>query len=510
MKKLYQFLILGLSVLTLIVSCTDNFEEINTNPNEPDRISDPSLLLAKIIQDFGNENWDNSFDRGAIIADQISNFFVGSFGNFTRAEVGRFGWDFYGTLKDLDFMIAAAEGQGLNNYVGVGLVLRAWMFQNLTDNFGPIPYSEAGKAREDINFPKYDSQEAIYAGILAELERANNLLGSTTEPVEADLLYNGDIQNWRKFANGLRLRILLRQSDRKDPSSEMQKIVGNPSAYPLFTSHEDQAALQYDDVEPNTHPAYNGNVSDWASSSSTRLSATIDTVLTDLNDPRITVFALPTSATMDTTNPDYVGTPNGVSDLSGFNGGPTHQSLMGLMFAPKQYNEDLVSPNAAQSVFMPYSEVQFILAEARERGFISVGDAQTYYLNGIRDQFEYYSSRIPATWTLPTAAQLIPPASYYSQDAVAYTGTREEKLEKIYTQKWLSLFLVGFEAWSEWRRVGIPRIEAGPQSTGSIPVRHPYPADEQNTNTENYQEGLQLLGGGDEITTRVWWDVADN
>ncbi len=508
MKKVYTFLILGFSALLTGISCTDNFEDINTNPNAPDRIEDPSLLLAEIIKDLANENWNNSFDRGAIISDQISNFFVSSFADFTRAEVGRFGWDFYETLKDIDFMIATAEEQGQQNYVGIGLVLRAWMFQNITDNFGPIPYSEAGRAREDINFPKYDSQEAVYAGILGELETANSLLGSTTEAVQADILYAGDVQNWRKFANGLRLRMLLRQSDRKDPSTEMQKIVGNPTAYPLFTSHLDQAALQYLEETPNEHPAYTGNVSDFSSSSSTRLALNMEGILKSMDDPRIAAFALPTSATIDTPTPEYFGVPNGISDLSGFNGGPGNQSLMGLLFAPRQYDTELVSPNAAQSVFMPYSEVQFILAEAREKGYITTGNAATYYLNGIRDQFEYYASRIPDNFGVPSAAQMIPDPSYYSQDAVAYAGTQEEKLNKIYTQKWLSLFLVGFEAWSEWRRVGVPSITAGDDSIGFVPVRYVYPADEQTVNSDNYQEAVNMLGGeGDVISTRVWWDV---
>lgn len=508
MKKIYKFLILGWGAIFITISCTDNFEEINTNPNAPDRIDNPSLLLAEIIKGLANENWNNSFDRGAVISDQISSFFVSSFADFSRAEVGRYGWDFYGTLKDVDFMIATAEEQELQNYVGIGLTIRAWMFQNITDNFGPIPYTEAGSAREDINFPKYDSQEAVYAGILNELERANSLLGSTTEGVEADILYDGDIQNWKKFANGLHLRILLRQSDRKDPSAEMQKIVGNPSTYPLFSSHLDQAALEYVDVLPNQHPAYTGNVSDFSSSSSTRLALNMETILKAMNDPRIAAFALPTSATIDTPTPEYFGVPNGISDLSGFNGGPLNQSLMGLLFAPRQYDPEIVSPNAAQSVFMPYSEVQFILAEAREKGYITTGDAETYYLNGIRDQFDYYASRIPDNFGVPTSAQLIPPPSYYGQAAVAYTGNQGEKLNKIYTQKWLSLFLVGFEAWSEWRRVGVPTIVAGDDSIGFVPVRYVYPADEQTVNSDNYQEAVNMLGGdGDVISTRVWWDV---
>ena len=103
---------------------------------------------------------------------------------------------------------------------------------------------------------------------------------------------------------------------------------------------------------------------------------------------------------------------------------------------------------------------------------------------------------------------VIPPSSYYTQTNVAYSGTQTEKLHKIYTQKWLSLFFCGSEAWSEWRRVGVPTIVPGPNTNGYVPVRFLYPADEMLQNDVNYKEAVKLLGGdGDALTTRVWWDI---
>ena len=407
-------------------------------------------------------------------------------------------------------MIQISDEQGLDNYKGVAMIIRAWVFQNITDNFGPIPYFDAARAQDDINFPEYDSQEIIYADLLDQLETANSLLDNSKEVVNGDILYSGDVTNWKKFANGLQLRILLRQSGRKDPSAQMQKIVDDPVRYPLFTSHKDQAALQYLETEANANPLYRGNVSDWSSASSTRLAYNMEVILKSMNDPRIKAFALPTAATINTDTPEYYGVPNGISpdDADKWNGGVQNQSLMGLLMAPRQYDPETVSMNALQSVFMPYSEVQFILAEAAEKGYITTGDAETYYLNGIKDQFAYYSDRIPANWTLPTAADLIPGDDYYTRETVAYTGTQTEKLSKIYTQKWLSLFLVGFEAWSEWKRVGVPEIIPGPATSGFIPVRYVYPADEMRINEDNYKKAVEMLGGnGDEISTPVWWDV---
>jgi hypothetical protein len=505
MKHLYKKFIFGLCAMVFVASCTKDFVEINTNTDATANLPDPGLLLPNIIRTTANRSWDNSFDRFAVVADQIANQFASASGNWTRSDADRFFWINYDQIKELDKLILAAENKDYNNYKGIALVLRAWIFQGITDNFGPIPYSEAGKAAIDINFPKYDSQESVYKGILEELSLANELLGTTDELINGDILYNGDVMGWKKFANSLSLRILMRQSDRVDPSASMQIIISNPTTFPLFTGNHDQAALQYLSEIGNEHPSFRGNVSAWASSS--RLSTTMETVLKGLNDPRLAVFAMPTPATANTGSPQYGGVPNGIQDIEQWNGGSTNHSPIGLLWAPRQFAPDLASENAAQSIFMSHSEVQFILAEARERGYITNGSAEVYYQNGIRAQFEYYASRIPDNFILPMASQVIPPAEYYMQNNVAYTGSTETKLNKIYVQKWLSLFLNGGEAWSHWRRTGVPEIVPGPTSEGFIPVRYVYPADEQRLNEENYKEALTLLGGPDNLATKVWWDV---
>jgi len=157
---------------------------------------------------------------------------------------------------------------------------------------------------------------------------------------------------------------------------------------------------------------------------------------------------------------------------------------------------------------MTHSELQFILAEAAQKGYIDGGEsaAETYYLEGIKSSFEYYASRIPDNYVWPTAEDIIPDASYYSQGVVSYVGTNEEKLEKIALQKWISLFNCGFEAWSEWRRTGMPEILPGPTTLGYVPVRFFYPLTEQAFNNDHYSEALGQQGA-DQLTTHVWWDA---
>jgi hypothetical protein len=136
------------------------------------------------------------------------------------------------------------------------------------------------------------------------------------------------------FANALRLRVLLRQSDRVNPSIEMQKIVSDPTTYPLFTSNADQATLQYLATKENAHPSYRGNVSNY--SSSFKLAYNMETQLKAINDPRIILFAMPTSASASTNDPQYFGVPNGITDAAAnsWNGGPQYQSAPGLLWAP--------------------------------------------------------------------------------------------------------------------------------------------------------------------------------
>lgn len=512
MKKLSYISIL---VLLLGISCTNDFEEINTNPNSPDVVTNVGLLLPNAIRSTINKSYASSYDRGGIVANLLASDFASNFSNWSRNDAGGyFLWTYYDAIRDLNEVISIAEAQNLKNYKGVALVLRSWMFQSLTDIYGPIPFREAANAKLlGISAPVYETQEAVYAGLLSDLAEANTLLGSDKETVTGDILYNGNTTNWKKLANGLRLRLLLRQSKRVDPSAEMQKIVADPTTYPMFTSNADQAALEYiADITANESPFYrSGN-----GGTSTKVSKQLVDYLKATNDTRLYAYALPTPASSEIdasgNRPDpskfiYAGDLNGIGMFPNAN----ITSPSGMIWMSIQYSPDLASAKAGQGIIMSYSEVQFTLAEAAEKGYIAGGSAaaEGYYLNGIKDQFAYYSSRIPANYATSylelTPASIAASDSYFKQDAIAYTGTSEKKLEKIAMQKWISLYQIGFEAWSEWRRTGIPNIPVGPVGPGYIPRRMLYPADELRINEANYQQAVGWLGA-DDLKSHVWWD----
>ncbi len=504
MNKIYiKSVIILLSLGLMYSGCTEDFEEINTNPNAPtkDQIANPGPLLLEVFRGVSNNHYDVSTNEALILADYKERQWLSTFG--WPASFYSFCWGFYDQFRNLYTCLELAQENGLQNYEGVCLVLKSLMFQILTDLYGDIPYSEAIGAKSDgINFPAYDTQESIYAGILADLEQANNLLDPNGGVVLGDILYYSDIEKWKKFANSLRMRCLLRISDRVDPATEMSRIVNDPTTYPLFEDYEDQAAQQWLEDFPNQFPDYQRRAGDYTR----HITVNFLTHLQDMNDPRVPLFAQPTQASVDAGGElVYAGVPNGIYNETNYNGGKKYQSLWGLLWTPLSDYGELASPTAAQSFYMTYSELQFILAEAVERGYIS-GDAETYYLNGINAHFEYFSGRIPSNYSLPTAEDLIPDASYFTQSNVAYTGTQQERLEKIWEQKWISLCLSGYEGWSHWRRTGYPTIVPGVTSEGYIPRRIIYPLSEQQVNKDNYDAAIAVQGP-DTDETRVWWDV---
>lgn len=207
------------------------------------------------------------------------------------------------------------------------------------------------------------------------------------------------------------------------------------------------------------------------------MSKTIETVLKGLNDPRMQILFRPVD------NPDsneYIGIPNGLSEdaASNYNGGAKNQSRLGYRFREE--------PATVEMMIMNYSELMFILAEAAEKGYVS-GDAAEFYKNGVVANMNYLG--VDDT------------ADYLAQDGVVLSGN---KLEKIATQKWLSLFMIGNEAWYDFRRTGLPALKPGPNATlSSVPVRAFYPGSEQTLNEANLKAAIASQGA-DELTTKMW------
>jgi len=365
-----------------------------------------------------------------------------------------------------------------------------------TDAYGDIPYSEAIGAKDGINYPVYDTQESIYQGILSDLATANTLLASGIDPISGDPIFSGSAIKWRKLANSLRLRYLMRISDRVDVSAQMTQILSDPANNPIFEGNEDNGVYIYRASSPDQFPNYSQRI---GSFNEFRASKTMVDWLQQRNDPRVNIYFRPTPATENTPDPAddvIVGIPNGMDDVTAltYNGGPEFQSRIGPLFYENSISAEGLQ--VATGVIMTFAELNFILAEAAEKGLIS-GTAADYYVAGMQASFDYYN--------------VDPGAGYFTQPDVEYTGTQAEKLTKIGEQKWASLFYQGLEAWYDWKRTNIPVLTpaVSNQNNDQIPVRFIYPIIEQALNGTNRTVAVGRQGA-DDLNSRVWWDVNPN
>ncbi|MDR6805772.1 hypothetical protein J2Y45_001919 [Dyadobacter sp. BE34] len=505
MKKLIPIYIMA--ALTLSAgACTNDFEEVNTNNNVPNDVT-PDLLLAGVIRNMVNSQVNDAWGIGNIVVQHHAKI---QFVNEDRYLWGQQNsiWDnVYGNMRNVKNILDRVGTDDANAYKGIALILKSWMFALATDAYGDIPYTEATKGKTDgVYLPKYDTQESVYAGVLADLKAANDILANSSTAVSGDILFGGgtgSLIKWRKLANSLRLRYLMRISKQKDVKADMQAILADPSKNPVFEGIQDNAELKYLAAAPNQWTLYGARV---GSFDEFRVSKTLSDRLTALKDPRLMVFGRPSQSSVTAGKPVIEGVPNGLGDVPAlnYNGGPQGVSRVGYTFAclvcndPGQAPPD---PAAPRGIIMNYSELQFILAEAREKGWITTGTAEGYYTKGIQSNFDYWKSVVPSSYGI----NVTPDASYFTQPAVAYTGTSAEKLGKIALQKWIAYYFNGLEAWFDWRRTGMPEIKPGPDNLNQnrVPVRFIYPLSEQSLNGANREEAVKRQGT-DDLNTRTW------
>jgi len=481
-----------LGVILLFGACTDDFSVLNEDPIEPTAVNEELLLTRALrkamLDDFtwqvGEHLHANMFAQH--FANPIPGF------NTDRYEVNN-GWlTRYWSIAYTDFGndVQQIIDQTQNDpekatKLAQARIWRVFVVHRLTDFFGDVPYSEAFVGNPT---PTYDRQEDIYRDLFNELEEAVQQLDESLLDRfgEADVLYQDDIGNWRRFANSLRLRLAMRVSlvDPGLAQQEAQAAVGGPGG--VISSIDEAATL-----EPSgTSRTESNPLATVMSFRDSRVSLTLEEYLRDFNDPRLETYIAPA------VGDDFDGRsgyPNGLSatqiqELDAANS----TSIAGEVF---QRSSNPIS-------VMSHAEVRFLQAEAALRGFIS-GDPAAFYEQGVRSAMQRYD--------IPTADV----DAFLSQPGVAWdAGASDEvKLEQIIRQKWLALFgRSGFEAWAEYRRTGYPRLQdirnpGGGTTGGIVPRRAPYPQDEDFVNGENKQEAVNRLSDGDTYLSRVWWDV---
>jgi hypothetical protein len=474
---------LKFGLVILVAGFTACSKMDNTNPNVPSTVN-PGVILPQVLYNTSNTLVGNAFELNNELIQYTCM-------NNTFTEVQRFKllpsnsnglWGMYNRMRDLNDIIAMGDKTAeMANYKAMATIVKTYIFSVLTDTYGDIPFSEAGLgATGTVYMPKYDQQQDIYIQMLENLKQAGETLKTATALLYGgDPVYNGNLTRWRKFANSLRLRLLMRVAAKLPAAvTEIQTLLTNPQQFPVMEANDDNFVYRYSGGLPDANPLSPNYVRDFDFKYKS-VSAFIVDSLKKLNDSRLFQYARPTNASAATANPQYVGLPNAlpVTESANYNGGYNFQSYLGTRF----------QSNTEPAIWMTYAEVLFLKAEAAQKGYYN-GNAKELYETAIKASFAY--------WGAPFTE------SYLIQSGVVYDGS----LAKIFLQKFYALFFTGMEAWNEYRRTGYPNLVAGPTNIndGKIPNRIPYPLSEQSLNRVNYNEAAKRMGN-DNMNHKMWW-----
>ncbi len=473
-----------ISLLLIVLSGCQDFEEFQNDPNSTTQ-ANPGLLLTNIeISSL------NSIDLNASMA-------VRHLVNVNLVEDSQYyGWDrasfgFYNTLRQVKKMEEEAENFQNSNFTALSQFFKAFLFEQITRQFGDIPLSDALNAENEVYQPEYDTQEQVYLAIFDLLENANALLDVNGPAINGDVVFNGDLLKWKKLINSFHLRVLMSLSRREaDPNlnlpSRFNAIFSNPSDYPLMESTDDNSTYTYSEETGNVYPF-------WRNASITTsyvLEESFVERLKSFNDPRLFEMAAPdpnsandSPLTFDSFSGLLGSAPlnENVARLSNGEGSPLNQ----------RYVDDA---EAEPNLSLGYAELNFLLAEAAYRNWISA-DAAGFYQEGIRASMNFYSISDEEVDTYLNQQQLI----YQSS-----TG-----LEQIMTQKHIAMFLnSGWEPFYDNRRTGLPVFNidgGGVINDEGVPKRWLYPFSEINQNEENLGEAIQRqFPQGDNVNAEMW------
>lgn len=467
MKKIvYTFLITTIS----LVSCTRDFEKMNTDTDNvtPNAIS-VEILLPNVLIQLADIQVGANFTLGNVVSQHITNLLYNNVDRYLWQADDRY-WNFYKQLQNINDIEALGIKNNQPQQQGVALVLKALIFTQLSDAYGSVPFLQAGKANEGILKPNYDSQEEIYRKANEMLIQANNLL-SKPGKIGGDTLFGNNAGNWRKFANSLRLRILAKMINKVDKKSEINTIFSNPSEYPIFTSNSDHAVYTYAGSGNQVSPYTAGRGRTYEFEQITALPKPLESALLKNNDPRIDVW-------FDKPNKDKNNSHNGSVP------GSTSSDFKSYSMLALSFHTDLTK---LKGIFITYSEIQFLLAEAAEKGWIA-SDPKMHYENAVKASFDFWKVSMPIDFLASKAKYTFPNA------------------ELIAEQKWIAFFGNGFEAWNDYKRTGLPKLLPSKDNANSnkIPVRLLYPSIEQSINGENYKSATTQIGG-DNINSKLWW-----
>lgn len=478
--KFYKTITLLLMSAVIVIGCND-FGNMNVSPNSASEAR-PELLLASAQKTVSSISGATT---GALYVQYLTELQYNDASVYSNEVFDFNGW-YTGALNNLETIITlntdsdtkedALTGGSNENQIAVARIMKAYYFMHLTDRWGAIPYSEALKGRENLS-PSYDTQEAIYKDLVKELKEAATQINVGSAGVTGDILFGGDMDTWRRFANSLRARIAMRMA-----------LVEPALAETEYKDARDSDLIETDLFYTYLEEAANQNP--WYARFITRVDYSISTQLADdmiaYGDYRVTRFADPAAS------------------LDDGDGETTFAEIVGFDYGNNKTNpvrEDVSLPGQAiraQGAPLPIitvAEMKLAEVEAIERGWIS-GNAE-----------EIYKEAIEASWSQWDVYDADNIDDYMNNPEIAYDSANW--IEKVGYQKYVALFPEGYEAWSEWRRLGVPNLVPHPYAlnpSGQIPLRQKYPTTEPQINEDNYNAAVSQQGP-DDSQTKLWWDV---
>ncbi|WP_187262558.1 SusD/RagB family nutrient-binding outer membrane lipoprotein [Pontibacter beigongshangensis] len=489
MKTYKKCMLAAAFATSLGLTACEDFLDINDDPNNPPS-STPALtlpagqgevayILGNQFQFLGNffaQHWTQSGGANQYCDLELYQMTSSDYDTRVWAEL------YAGALNDFRYVADQATETNSPNYAAIGQIMQAYTFQVITDAWGDVPYTSALEGLTNLN-PEYQSQEEIYTNLIVLLNEAIAKIDADAPvPASDDLIFGGDMNLWRKFANTLKLRIYLRQAYVR-PDVAQAGIQEMYTAGAEFLGMGETADVPFANQTQNRNPFFQTQVT-FRGGVDVVASNTALTYLQTTGDPRLDNFYAPaqTGANAGT----FVGVDQGTECAPGRTG---EQANTISKPGPSVASATTAVP------LLTAAESYFLQAEAVARGWTNgVGVPSDLYAQGIRASFDYVGDNVAGVDALLQQPDVAYPAG----------GTVEAQVERIITQKWISFNgTQGFEAWTEYRRTGYPSfIELSAAASESvIPKRILYPNTESIRN-QNYP-GLK------ELSVAVWWDVKD-
>lgn len=511
MKKLVHYSIAALLLLS-IAACEKGLDDLNINKTQPDGL-DPALLLNQAIINSSFPVKSLVFDIGIVQQMVTPNGGVLAGANFnqdSRDVTTQPLWTAYyqGVIKNTSDALARSKDlAGRTNMYHMVRIYQSYVFMVLTDEYGDIPYSQAGAGlTERTLFPVYDRQQDIYPKIIQELTEASAALDAGGTIETGDLLYAGNIDKWKKFANSLLLRAGMRLS--KIDASKAQTTVQAAFSAGVITDNADNAVIRHD---ANFQQPIGGTLNGSEAANFYLTKPFVDQ-LKNTNDPRLKAIAIRyvgavsgagQTVAVGTTDPTkQIGMPIGY-DNGSIAAKATADGLASF-YDYSQVDRRRMVKTSSPVFLVTAAQTNLLLAEARHRGWITTGNAADYFAEGIRAHMNQMASYDPNSAV---------PGGDRDTYVAANPLTAGNELQQINTQYWIASFLNGPEAFANFRRSGYPALTPNPYGQPNNPDvpnntfirRLTYPTSELSVNTNNVNEAIGRQGA-DKLSTRVWWD----